>query len=536
MTFPRLILLAALVVGIAADALRAGFDGIGFPLWIAFLSLTAVALACRDHRTISREAIGSLIIAVLAAVGIAWRATSELQAFDFLATLLALGLAAVALGQPEAGVLHARLRDTVWAGVRVLRDVFVGALPLTFRELIPSGSPEVRRRKWPLVRTALIVVALVAVFGSLLRGADPLFASLLTIPEFDFGLVAEHVLVIGFFAWVFAGWSRGAFISPATAGRAPERLPLSLGMTDMTAALVTLDVLFALFVLGQLGWLFGGDAFLQARTGLTAAEYARRGFFQLVFVVLLVVPLLMATRALLVSSAEATRRYTRLAIPMVILLVAMLVSAALRMRLYVQYYGLTTSRFYTLAIMAWLAFVLVWLAATTLRRRDQRFVAGAVLAGYVTLFVLNVMVPDRVVARVDLARAQRPVSAGGTPLDLGYLATLSGDAMDVILSATLTPPSNISATTRQTSYGTAALSPDAQRCVAARRLLGRWGPASRRAARQDEPAPWRHWNAGESRALALVARQARALRAAEHDACTAARAAGAHIGSVRAYR
>jgi hypothetical protein len=221
---------------------------------------------------------------------------------------------------------------------------------------------------------------------------------------------------------------------------------------------------------------------------------------------------------------------------MVILLVAMLVSAALRMRLYVQYFGLTTSRFYTLAIMAWLAFVLVWLAATTLRGRDRHFVAGAVLAGYVTLFVLNVMPPDRVVASVNLARAQRPASAGGTPLDLGYLATLSGDAIDLVLPATLTPPANISAATRPTPYGIEEISPDAQRCVAARRLLGRWGPASRRAARDDDDGAWRAWNAGERRALVLVAQQARALRAAAHEACSVARAAGARIGSVRAYR
>ena len=536
MTLPRSILLAALVVGIAADALRPGFDGLGFPLWTALLVLAAVALAWRDDRVVPREAAAWLAIAVLASAGIAWRTTGELQALDFLATLLALGLAAVTLGQPEAGVLRARLRDTLWAGVRVLRDVFVGALPLTFRELVASGSPGTRRRAWPMVRTVLIVIALVAVFGSLLRGADPLFASLLTIPDFDFGLVIEHVLVIGFFAWVFAGWSRGAFISPATAGRAPERLPVSLGLTDMTAALVTLDVMFALFVLAQLGWLFGGDAFLQAHTGLTAAEYARRGFFQLVFVVLLVVPLLMAMRTLLFSGAETARRYVRLAIPMVILLVAMLLSAVLRMRLYVKYFGLTTSRFYTLAIMAWLAFVLVWFAFTTLRDRDQHFVAGAVLAGYATLFLLNAVVPDRVVARVNLARAQRPVAAGGVPLDVAYLATLSGDAIDLILPATLAPPPNSGEVTRPAADGTVATSPDAQRCIASRRLLRRWGPASRDAARQEEPAAWRGWNAGERRALSLVARQARALRAVEHDACAAARAAGVRVAGAAAYR
>jgi hypothetical protein len=538
MNLPRLILGTALVVGIAADVLlRAGFDGIAFPLWISIVALAALALASRERRPLSREATGWLVVAVLAATGLAWRAASDLQPLDFLASLLALGLAAVALGQPQASLLCGRLRDVAWAGARVLRDVFIGAVPLALREVVmPSSRGQESRRAWPMIRTALIVLALVAVFGSLLRGADPIFASLLAVPDFDFGRLMEHLVMIGFFAWVFAGWSRGAFISSASASRPPERLPISLGMTDMTAALVTLDVLFALFILAQLGWLFGGEAFLQARTGLTAAEYARRGFFQMVFVVILVVPLLMAVRTLLVAGVEPARRYARLAIPMVVLLVAMLTSAAFRMRLYMDYYGLTTDRFHTLAIMAWLAFVLIWLGATTLRGRGRHFAAGAVIAGFVTLGALNVLVPDRVVARVNVARAQLPTSAGGTPLDLDYLSTLSGDAMATAIAATLAPPANVRSSTAGALGATRETSPVAQQCLAARRILERWGPASRAAARRDEPGAWRSWNPGVSRALRLAAEHARALREVRHAACAEARRLAPNAGVRAVYR
>ena len=534
MRLPRLILATALLVGIAADALlRRGFVGIAFPIWIGIVALAAVLLARQGDRSPTREAYGWLVAAVVAAAGLAWRDASELQALDFLATLLSLGLAAVALGQPHAALLGARLRDTVWAGARVLRDVFIGALPLTLRELVAASSRDAGgRHRWPVLRVALIVIVLAVVFGALLSSADPIFASLVAIPDFDIEIFLSHVLVAGFFAWVFAGWSRGAFISAATATRPPERLPLTLGMTDMTAALATLDALFALFILAQLGWLFGGEAFLQARTGLTAAEYARKGFFQMVFVVMLAVPLIVATRALLAPSGDATRRHTRLAIPMVILLLAMIASAALRMRLYVQYFGLTTDRFYTLAIMAWLAFVLAWLAATALRGRDRHFVAGAVLSGFATLLVLNVVVPDRVVARVNVARAQQPTPAGGTPLDLAYLSTLSGEAMSAAIAATLTPPANLSGSTVSAPRGAQQLTPVAQRCRAAQRIRSRWGPSSRAAAERDEPGSWRQWNAGEQGALELAAENARALLAIEHEACAAVSGTGAGSGPI----
>ena len=537
MPLPRLILCVALLVGLAADALlRAGFDGIAFPLWIALVGLAALAIARRDQRPTPREGVGWLVVAVLAAAGLAWRASEELMAFDFLATLLALGLAAVALGQPQAAVLGARLRDTVWAAARVLRDVFIGALPLTLRELLASGTRETAsRRGWPAIRTTLIVLALLVVFGSLLRAADPIFASLLAIPHFDIGIVISHLLVTGFFAWVFAGWARGAFISPASASRPPERLPFTLGMTDMTAALATLDVLFALFILAQLGWLFGGEAFLQARTGLTAAQYARRGFFQMVFVVLLVVPLLLATRTLRAPGGDTARRHTLFALPMVTLLLAMIASAALRMRLYVQYFGLTTERFYTLAIMAWLAFVLVWLAATTLRGRDRNFLAGAVISGFVTLFVLNVIVPDRLVARVNVARAQRATPTGGSMLDVAYLSTLGGDAIESAIAATLAPPVAASSA----AAPAASVPPDSvqlQRCRAARRIRMRWGPGSRAASAQDRPGAWRGWNAGEQRALQLAAANETALRTVQHQACAAEARVRGRPAQAAAYR
>src|SRR3954468_9756759 len=88
MTISRAILAAALLIGIAADALlRDGFDGIAFVLWIALVAVAALALARRDHLRPAREARGWLAIAVSFAACMAWRASSQLQALDFLATL-----------------------------------------------------------------------------------------------------------------------------------------------------------------------------------------------------------------------------------------------------------------------------------------------------------------------------------------------------------------------------------------------------------------------------------------------------------------
>jgi hypothetical protein len=320
----------------------------------------------------------------------------------------------------------------------------------------------------------------------------------------------SHLVVTGFCAWIAGGWAYGALVESPTVRRAPERLPVTLGALDLTTALGTLNVLFGAYVLTQLGWFFGGERFLHATTGLTAAQYARQGFFQMVWVVALVVPLLLATRAALGADASLARRHTLLSLPIVALLGAIITSAALRMRLYVHYYGLTTERLYTLVFMGWLAIVLALLAATVLRDHGRTFVAGSVISALALLVGLHFFVPDVIVARVNLARAAS--SDAATSLDLSYLARLSGDAAPLAVRATLAPPS--------ARDQRDPLQAD-QRCAAASRLLNEWGPASRRVERRQTQGAWRTWNAGESSALHAVGERSADLRRLRHATCTA---------------
>jgi hypothetical protein len=515
----RRVLLTALLLGIAADLLlRRGFEGVAFPLWIALLALAAVSLVRIAGRSMPDEARGWLSAAVCFAAGLAWRDSPTLQFLDFLATLWALGMTAITLSDARAALAATRLRDTLWAWARIAREVLVGALPLALRELFRATARDaVSRRGWPIVRASVIAVVLLLVFGSLLREADPIFASLIALPELDLGLMLSHVLVTGFFAWVVAGWARGALLDGAPTWRAPDRLPFTIGMLDITVALVTLNVLFALFIGAQLGWFFGGEQFLRERTGLTAAAYARQGFFQMTAVVALVVPLLVATRAVLQPGREVARRHTALSLPLIALLGAIIVSAMLRMRMYVQYYGLTTDRFYPLVFMGWLALVLLWLAVTVLRDRGGRFVAGVIVSGLVVLALLNVAAPDAIVARVNIARAGRLVPGDRPGLDVAHLASLSGEAATLAVQATLAPPLGAEGSALRHTE-------DEQRCVAARRLRARWGVASRAAMQRREPGGWRGWNVGETIAMRAVAAHEPALRDIERTACAATRA------------
>jgi Domain of unknown function (DUF4173) len=186
-------------------------------------------------------------------------------------------------------------------------------------------------------------------------------------------------------------------------------------------------------VIVQVRYLFGGSSVVEARTGLTYAEYARHGFFELVTVAALVLPLLLL--------ADWLRRRTRtrddvvfrlLAGVLIALLFVVMASALQRMRLYQREYGLTELRVYTTGFMIWLAVVLAWAAATVLRGRRELFAVGALVGGFAAIFAMNAINPDALIARTNLDRPN---------LDLPYLMNLSDDATPALVDAlpTLSP-------------------------------------------------------------------------------------------------
>jgi hypothetical protein len=508
----------ALILGCVGDVLmHDGPEGIGFPLWIALSAFSLLALTWRAGASMPKESAIWLSVSIFFATGLAWRDSEPLVFFDLLACLGAIGLAIAPMRTGRSATFVSRLRDAVWAAVVLMGDIAKG-----FAALVRPLLAGIDHERWSsstryTARVVGIASILILVFGSLLRSADPVFASLLRLPAFNGAELFSHVILIGFLSWVAAGVARASL--PTTKPIvAPEGLPFYLGPTEITTAFTTLIGLFALFVFAQLGVLFGGEAFLRARTGLTVAQYARQGFFQMLWVVILVMPLLFATRVMLQPGRALARRHTMLAVPVILLLGAIIVSAILRLRLYIAYYGFTADRFYPLVFMLWLGVVLALFAVTVLRDRLRPFIGGTIVSALATLATLNVIAPDRIVARVNIDRASaadRPASA--RPLDIAHLATLSGGAADLVVPAVLSASDS-----RQ---GTRVLETSAtDRCRAATRLLDRFGPTSAAVRRRDAHGSWRYWNAGRAAGVDVIARHGAALRTIQHEACAIMRA------------
>ena len=125
----------------------------------------------------------------------------------------------------------------------------------------------------------------------------------------------------------------------------------------------------------------GGRGLVLAQAHLTYAQYARHGFFELLAVSLLVLPLLFAAHALLRHRSPFSLRLVQALSGVLIALVLVVMASALeRMRLYQREYGLTELRLYATGVILWLGFVFVWMAATVVRARPRLFVTGGISA------------------------------------------------------------------------------------------------------------------------------------------------------------
>jgi hypothetical protein len=234
-------------------------------------------------------------------------------------------------------------------------------------------------------------------------------------------------------AWLTAGLlvfvSRGHGGDDAVASSGPTRG--RLGSTEAATLLVALDLLFAVFVILQATYLFGGRSTLDAG-GLTYAEYARRGFFELLAVAFVVGGLVLSLEAFV---NRRSRAYLASCLLLVALTVVVLASAFLRLRLYQDAYGWTELRFYVLAAIIWLAIGAIGAMVCLVLDRTRWLPHGMVMLSVAFGLAFNVIGPARYIAEQNVARAVDPSLApadASTSLDLWYLAGLGDDSLIVI--------------------------------------------------------------------------------------------------------
>jgi len=470
------ILGAGAALGVAGDGLlRAMPWGLNALLCTMGLATAAVWLVRRHGVAVSADAPWLGAAALLVASNFVARDSGTLHAFDTIGLTIVLAVSFLSI--QGVGLRGRRAWQYLRAGFDAAVSAWIGVFPLvgldvTWSEL-PRGGP-LRQVRAAALGSAL-AFPLIMVFGGLFSSADAVFRDVVAdLFAIDFGSVLGHLALFGIFTVLTAGYLRGALLRAAPSYSLTEGdSRLSLGIIPVATALALVDLLFLMFVVIQLRYLFGGAELIATATGLTYAEYARRGFFELVTASGLVLPVLAGADWLVRhESHEHQRTFRQLAVVLLLFLAVVMASALARMRLYVSAFGLSEVRVYSTAFMLYLAGVFAWFAWTTLRGQRRRFAFGALVQGFAVLGGLHLANPDALIVRTNLARppAERP-------FDGWYAASLSADAVPLLLDAL--PRLDVRA-----------------KCSVAAGLLEQ----GRRLERDD----WRSWNFARARAHRLL--------------------------------
>ena len=400
---------ACAVAAIGADlALRSGVAGLAGAAVPA--AVCAALIATRRFPNPQARALLVLAPTVTAFLGLR---TSEAALLPDL--LVAAGLVAVAAGLARGGSLF----DLTFPGLagRLALTTTHGLLGPAFVLRPLARVASVGPRWWALARGLAIGIPVVAALTALLASADAVFASLLSLP--DVGDLALHVVLLGFGACVAAAVLRSA--SARTADLPLGPVP-ALGRLEARIVLGGLCGVYAAFAATQLAVAAGGADRILSDEGLTYAEYARSGFFQLLAAAGLTAVVLLCVRA---CGPRGDGVATALVLVAVTLTEVAVALAVHRLSLYEDAYGLTLLRLAAMAGAVWIGgvFVLIGTAVAGLGA-GRSWLPGAVGAtALVGLLAWNLADPAALVARRHIDRVE---------VDAPYLAGLGDDAVPSI--------------------------------------------------------------------------------------------------------
>ncbi|MCX5176379.1 DUF4173 domain-containing protein [Streptomyces virginiae] len=407
-------LVAVLASGLAT-ALLLG-DGMGPGLLLAVVpAIVAAYVAAREARRSARPWTVAWVIGCIALLAVpalrdsAWPATLAI-------------LSAVLLG---ALALHG---SRTWPGVLLsplgFLDAAVSGVAWLLTGLRSRGGGN--KDRWlPVAKATVVAAVLLLLFGALFASADAAFADLLgdLMPD-----VSVEDGPVRFMLFLLGAVLALAAARTAAAPLRWDRIKVAPGKprsrVEWALPLVVLNLLFAGFNAVQLAVLFGGYDKVLKSTDLTYAEYAREGFWQLLWATLLTLAVIALALRWAPRSGAGDRRFVRIVLGLLCALTLVVVASALRrMDLYVEAYGLTRLRVSVAAMELWLGLVIVLIMAAGLfgGRWPARAFAGSAAAAVLAFGLLS---PDGMVAERNVARFEEDAK-----IDLSYFQSLSADAV-----------------------------------------------------------------------------------------------------------
>lgn len=419
---------AVLTSALGAAILYSAEPGINWPIWIAAASLSLILSRLVAAGRVETPLLVLVAWATVLSLGFALTDKEGFYGLIVASDAMLLGLATITLGAENWRDLSAKLLVAV-PFLAPLRVATTSA-----REVAGAPSSVSSPRSRSIIKGALFSAPLVIVLVALLGSADPVIhwsANRLTawLPDWSF---PPRMLFFAFLLTLTLGANSIARLQ--LAAKLPQYPDIGVtprvGLTEQRMVLWSAAAVLWLFVLLQASYLIHPPP-AALGSGVTFADFARRGFGELSFAATLVGAIILILEY--TRPADATERdralLRRLELALVIALEIILISAFNRVILYEQAYGYTTARVVAQAYMIVMALALLALALEITRGRIS--VAFGRRVAEIALGAFTVLVFWNFEAWIVNRNIDRAATTG--KFDARYTRQLSRDAVPTLM-------------------------------------------------------------------------------------------------------
>lgn len=420
----------SLGLGAAFDYLFYGkIPGISFPIYVGLILLGLFIISYYYKAPLHKWTFFLIIPLVFFSLMVAMRASGFLTVLNIIICLFILLLLGdiAATGKMIKNYLIENYAKTILIPLRFIyyfRETVSKAIQL-------RGQLKEQKKMSQVVKGVLMALPLLFIFLLLFSSADLVFykhlSSLIHIePETLYRsviIVFVTAVFIGAFGYVFRTDNNESQSSnmPAQISR--------VGIVETSVFLGLINLLFLTFIAVQLKYLFGGEKNIIA-LGFTYAEYARKGFFELIVVAVISFLVLWSTEKYIVKKDIGhTFQFKILSSFLIIQVLVIMISAFKRLLLYENAFGFTAQRFYSHSFIIWLGVIFILLLYKILiNQKENIFSFLAFLSVLVFLACFNIINPDAFIARQNIKHFR-----GSGDLDAYYLSRLSEDAIPEVV-------------------------------------------------------------------------------------------------------
>ncbi len=435
---PALVLILSLVIWIIFD--QATWErafGLQFLLTTLLILIGLFILIRVEKKKVPWASWLLLIPTLFGAVMTVIRREGSTTFFNIVLTLLSLLL--IALTLDSGAWLRYRFQDLFMGILQLIASAIISPVRSVIQKVKQQkrSDSDGKNRMWVRIRPyligLLIAFPLVCILGALLSSADMVFNDRISnmidwISIENLGEIIWRSMYIIILAYLLAGAYLHALYRSADHNELDENksgIKPFLGSIEAFVVLGLVNLLFLSFIIIQFRYFFAGDANISF-DGFTYAEYARRGFFELVAVALISLGIFYLL-GLFTKRQKPVKKliFSALGILLIIQVGFMLVSAFQRLTLYENAYGFTTLRTITHIFMIWLGVLLLAAVVMEVTNQFKRMALAIFLVFFGFTVTLNLLNVDRFIVSRNIEHA-----IAGNALDARYLVgNMSSDGI-----------------------------------------------------------------------------------------------------------